>query len=141
MLRVYVSGPYTSDPVLGIERAIEAADELFRAGFCPFLPHLSHYWNVRYPHDWAEWMRYDDAWLSLCDALIWLPGPSIGVETEIESATRRGIPVFPWANGDAIRSLQWLSRQVQRRVLDAKNCPDDRPPISEVVQWVMPKIP
>ena len=93
--RVYVSGPITlGDLEENVNRAIDAADQLLRAGFHPFVPHLDAHWHARYPHEHHEWLALDMAWLPVCDALIRLPGPSAGADIEVQFAAEHGIPVY-----------------------------------------------
>ena len=63
-------------------------------GYAPFLPHLSHYWNLVSKHSWGEWLEYDEAWVEVCDAVIRLPGHSPGADREVAYAVARNIPVF-----------------------------------------------
>ena len=93
--RVYVSGPITLGNLEeNIRRAIDAADQILRAGFFPFVPHLDCYWHARHPHEHEEWLALDMAWLPVCDALIRLPGPSAGADIEVQFAAEHGIPVY-----------------------------------------------
>lgn len=53
----------------------------------------------------AEWLAVDFEYIRRCDALLRLPGESVGAEMEIAEANRIGIPVFhsletciAWAN-------------------------------------------
>jgi hypothetical protein len=94
-LRPYIAGPYTQgDPAVNTATALAVADKLLTLGYMPFLPHLSHYWHVRYPHDYETWMTYDRSWQLLCDCLIRLPGESSGADREVTLANQMGQPVF-----------------------------------------------
>ena len=46
------------------------------------------------PDTHQTWLPYDFAWLAKCDALLRLPGESVGADREIEEARRLGIPIF-----------------------------------------------
>jgi hypothetical protein len=92
--RVYVAGPYSSDPEGGTALAMDAADVLEDAGLCAFIPHLSHFRHLRRPRDYEHWMRVDFTWLRQCEALLRLPGESSGAEREVALAYHLGIPVF-----------------------------------------------
>jgi len=96
MIKVYVAGPYTNPKpeVDNAIRAIEQAEELWYAGFCPFIPHLAHWWHEEFPHDYEMWMRWGDEWLAKCDALFLMEGESPGAEREVEAAKQKNIPVF-----------------------------------------------
>ena len=91
---VYVAGPYSGDTEGNTARALDAAEPLFRAGLMPYVPHLSHFWEQRHSHHYEEWMDLDFAWLSKCDALLRLPGHSIGADREVAFARANKIPVF-----------------------------------------------
>lgn len=92
---VFVAGPYTGGDVAeNVRAAIQAAESLRRAGFIPFLPHLTHFWHLVTPAPYQAWIDYDAAWLERCDALVRLPGDSPGADGEVALARRRGIPVF-----------------------------------------------
>lgn len=93
-VRVYVSGPYSSDPERNTENAIAIADELLKAGFAPYVPHLTHFWHARYPHEWKEWIDFDLVWLPLCHVLYSYPGESRGADIEVARALELGMPVF-----------------------------------------------
>ena len=93
-VRVYVAGPYSSNPEAGTNAAIDAGDRLLVAGLFPYVPHLSHFWNARHPHDWQTWMDVDREWLGACHALVRLPGESRGADQEVAWAKELGIQVF-----------------------------------------------
>ena len=92
--KVFIAGPYSSDPVKNTERAIDAAELLTRRGFVPFCPHLNHYWDDRWKHPAEFWYRYDFVWLRLCDCLLRIPGESKGADNEEAEMRRLGKPVF-----------------------------------------------
>ena len=92
---VYVAGPYSQgDPVLNVRWAVQAADLLLTWGFVPFVPHLSHLWHTIAPKAYEDWLKYDNAWLPKCDAVLRLDGPSNGADKEVALAGELGIPVF-----------------------------------------------
>lgn len=93
--RVYIAGPYSSgDVAVNVRQAIDAADQLILGGFVPFVPHLTHFWHLIYAHDIGVWHDYDREWLPMCDAVLRLPGESVGACTEVALAESLGIPVF-----------------------------------------------
>ena len=63
-------------------------------GYSVFIPHLSHFQHMLYPRPREDWLRHDLEWLSICDALLRLPGISPGSEAEVMAAIRMEIPVF-----------------------------------------------
>lgn len=92
---IFISGPYSKGDVLqNVHNAIYIADQLLRAGFVPYCPHLSHYWHQLYPHTWEEWLSLDRQILFECEAVLLLPGDSEGSEIEVQFAKEYGIPVF-----------------------------------------------
>ena len=95
MIRVYVAGPMSKGRMeQNVRAGIDAANQLAQLGFAPYLPHLTHFWGIVYPHDWEFWLALDEAWLQQCHALLRLPGASKGAERETTVAKMRGIPVF-----------------------------------------------
>lgn len=93
--KVYIAAPYTKgDVAMNVRSVIEAADELVRLGFAPYLPHLTHFWHLVSPHPIEFWYANDNEWLPMCDALLRLPGESHGADDEITLAQKLGIPVF-----------------------------------------------
>ena len=94
-LKVYVAGPIRIGNVAhNLARAIDAADELLEAGFTPYVAHANYIWEIAHPKSDATWMRHDLEWLLACDAVLRLPGESVGADEEVAFAAARGIPVF-----------------------------------------------
>lgn len=92
-IRVYVAGPYTANPGSCTDTAIAVGDELLVKGFVPFVPHLNHFWDARYHHDWDIWMEFCKSWVMACHILLRLPGESKGADQEVAWAIKAGIPV------------------------------------------------
>lgn len=94
MAVVFVSGPYTvGDVVTNVHRALHAATHLLDAGLTPIVPHLSHWWDRLYPHDYQVWIDYDLRLLEGADILLRLPGESPGADGECQRAFELGIPI------------------------------------------------
>ncbi|RPI64256.1 MAG: DUF1937 family protein [Planctomycetaceae bacterium] len=94
-MKIYVAGPYTKyDVAINVRNAVKMADKLARRGHTPFVPHLTHFWHIISPHTYEFWLEQDLEWLSVCDALIRLPGESDGADKEVAYAVEHGIPVF-----------------------------------------------
>lgn len=97
-MRVYVAGPISKgDRTKNIRKAILAAEALRKAGHTPYLPHLDFLWDLVVPgvqHD--DWLKLDHEWLKVCEALVRLPGESLGADQEVRWAKELGIPVYPW---------------------------------------------
>src|SRR3990167_2711270 len=103
MITVYLAGPITiPSPKQNVIEAIRVADELLDLGFAPFVPQLSVLWeehgkyrdSLDYGEGYEMWMRYDLGWLRRCDALLRLPGFSLGADREVRFAIEEEIPVF-----------------------------------------------
>src|SRR5437762_10965938 len=95
MKRVYVAGPYSSgDVAANVRNAYAAATRLADEGFAPFVPHHTHFWHMLFPRPYEDWLRLDLAFLPCCDAVLRLPGESVGADGEVEAARSRGIPIF-----------------------------------------------
>ncbi|UOF78529.1 hypothetical protein [Caudoviricetes sp.] len=60
----------------------------------PYVPHLTHFWDIVSHKETLDWLHLDKVWLASCDAMVRLPGESRGADIEEEFALRRGIPVF-----------------------------------------------
>ena len=86
---IYVSAPYSlGDVSVNIRRACLAGDELLRKGHYPLIPHLTHLWHLISPKAYNEWLAIDLVLLTMCDAILRLPGESRGADLEIEEAER-----------------------------------------------------
>lgn len=95
MIRVYVAGPITKGNTQhNIHAAIKAGDALMAAGFCPFVPHVDCLWDIVSPHTYEEWCDRDNEWLLQCQAVLRIPGESVGADAEVGLAQRSDIPVF-----------------------------------------------
>jgi hypothetical protein len=101
-LRVYIAGPYSaaqsSDVHGNVQAAVDAAIDVLLKGHWPFIPHLTHYVDLRararhLEIAWSSYIDWDLQWLQFCDALLYL-GSSPGADIELEAAHRIGIPVF-----------------------------------------------
>jgi uncharacterized protein DUF4406 len=95
-MRIYVAGPYTKgDTILNIRKAIFAGNFIAHIGHTPFIPHLTGFWQLIAPHEDVEfWYRYDNEWLTVCDALVRLDGESVGSDKEVELAKKLGLIIF-----------------------------------------------
>ena len=100
MKRIFVSGPISDGGRLGIDEqsanvlAAEIAGlALIRAGYAPLIPHLCWYMVDAAAVDHAAWLAIDLAWLERADAVLRLPGASVGADREVARARELGIPV------------------------------------------------
>jgi hypothetical protein len=94
--RIYISRPLTSSGNVldNLARAMDAARALIAAGFAPFCPHLTYHVDPGEAIPHATWMEIELPWVTVADALLRLPGKSLGADLEVARAEERGIPVF-----------------------------------------------
>ena len=94
-MRVYIAGPYTKgDVAINVRRAIEVGNAVAEAGHYPFIPHLTHFWHVIFPHEYEFWLAQDNEWLRFCNAIIRLDGDSHGADMEVAMAKARGLEIY-----------------------------------------------
>lgn len=114
-LRIYIAGPYTSADENGHElnthRAIDAGIAVFRKGHYPYIPHLTHYVDIRakvarIELSWSDYIKWDLPWLDVCDALLYL-GKSKGADLELAKAKEQEkVIYFSIADIPAVRKVQ-----------------------------------
>ena len=112
-MRIYICGPISRGNLAdNVNQATAAFIELAKLGYEPHCPHWSVYSKKCYA-DWqserivchgtangnnelthADWLRIDLAWVAVADAVLRLPGDSVGADQEVMFAKQRGIPVF-----------------------------------------------
>lgn len=101
-LRIYVAGPYTGHSTEevndNVTRAIDVGIELIKKGHAPYIPHLTHWVEVRQKArniglGYAHYITLDNHWLRVCDALLFL-GSSPGADKELELAKELRLPIF-----------------------------------------------
>lgn len=110
--RVYIAGPISrGDLCHNVNQATDAFVDLAKGGLAPFCPQWSVYskpcrpagengvyctgtaiGNERMSH--ADWMGVDLPWVAVADALLRLPGESVGADMEVAEARKRNIPVY-----------------------------------------------
>jgi hypothetical protein len=106
MKRIYCAAPYTKGDVgANVKRAIDVSDELANAGFAVFCPLLTHFWHLLHPHPYHFWLDQDFEWLRQCDAMVYVVGPSNGVEEEKKLARMNEIPIYEWKGKSTITDL------------------------------------
>jgi hypothetical protein len=93
---VYIAGPHTTNT----RAAMMAWAALQTFGLVPICPHWTMFQHFLTPLPYEAWLDYDRVILSLCDAVLRLPGKSEGADKEVEFATHNNIPVF--FNGEAL---------------------------------------
>ena len=94
-MKIYIAGPYTKGDVAhNVKNAIFAGNQVAERGHTPFIPHLTHFWHLIWPHDYAFWLGQDAVWLVECDAVLRIPGDSVGADQEIEMARGLGKIIY-----------------------------------------------
>ena len=123
---VYVAAPYSGDVTLNVSRACVAADRVWARGGVPFVPHLSHLWDLVSRRPYEEWLEWCLAWVERCDLLVRLEGKSPGATREVERAAELGIPclLVPWDMPDrkpweAVASAIAIGKARQNKALAA----------------------
>ena len=95
MRKIYIASPYSiGSEGYNVRVSLDAANELINEGYAPYAPLLHHFQHMIHPQGHNTWMELDIEWLSVCDALLRLPGESSGAEQEVEFARSNSIPVF-----------------------------------------------
>ena len=118
MRRVYICGPISrGDLAHNIQQANRAMLELMQARLAPFNPMLTCFAGgdlerERYadgrilgeahasgggefrkmPH--SAWIAVDLAWVEVADAVLRLPGESVGADLEVEHARKHNVPAY-----------------------------------------------
>ena len=92
---IYVSAPFTKgDQLQNVRDACLAGDKLIELGYHPYVPHCTALWHCISPKTFNQWIQIDSVLLARCDAVLRLPGESVGADIEIELAKRLNIPVY-----------------------------------------------
>ncbi len=94
--KVYVAGPLSrGNRVRNVAQGMEAYVTLLEKGYAPFLPHFSALmeWMVT-GMEHSDWLEADLPWVRCSDALLRLPGESVGADMEEAHAKAHGIPIF-----------------------------------------------
>ena len=84
----------SGEPGANLNQAALAAREIMRRGHVAYVPHLGWILDAIAPVPREAWLRCDQAWLEVCDAVLRLPGESAGADAECEFAREWGIPVY-----------------------------------------------
>lgn len=93
MRKIYIAAPYTlGDPIANTQRVIEMAERIYGLGMLPWVPHITMLWHLISPHEPDFWYEYDNQWLRHCDAVLRMPGESVGADNEVKLAKELGIP-------------------------------------------------
>lgn len=92
---VYIAGPYSiGHKKMNVFNAMACAEKIIRKGGLPLVPHLSHYWDEKFPKAYGWWCSYDIELLKRCDYLVRLHGESKGADEEVAFAKEMGLKVY-----------------------------------------------
>jgi hypothetical protein len=101
--RVYISGPISDGGrlppearMVHVRHAMRVHIELARAGLAPLAPQLTETIEreIGETLEHREWLDVDMPWVLCANAVLRLPGSSVGADMECEAALEAGIPVF-----------------------------------------------
>jgi len=101
-LKIYVAGPYTASTpdeiTVNVNNAIDAAITIYEKGHYPYIPHLTHWIELRSRETerglkWEDYIEMDHVWLEVCDAFLFLE-ESRGANLELEYAKKHGKKIF-----------------------------------------------
>ena len=95
MKKIFIAGPYTQgDIAQNVKNAMNLANDLINLGFAPYCPHLTHFLHINNWQPYEKWLALDIEYLVICDALIRIPGDSVGADGEVKKANELKLPVF-----------------------------------------------
>lgn len=95
MKRVYVAGPMSKgDQFAHIAKAMDVGQRLVEAGFSPYLPQWTFFWELRHAHPYDQCLAIDEPWVEASHAVVRIAGESNGADREVALALKKGIPVF-----------------------------------------------
>jgi hypothetical protein len=101
-LKIYVAGPYTASSdeqiLSNVNKAIDLGLRIFYRGHFPYVPHLTHYIDLRAKETniemlWEDYIKWDMVWVELCDALFHISS-SRGADIELAAAKKMGKQIF-----------------------------------------------
>ena len=101
-LRIYIAGPYSApseeERKRNVDVAVDAGLRLLKKGHFPFIPHLTHFVDLRAIEtgsqlEWEDYINWDLGWLEASDALLLL-GRSRGADIECGRAKELGKVIF-----------------------------------------------
>ena len=97
-IRVYIAGPISlGDQEENVRHAGDVGKRLLARGFAVMIPQLTHLIDpdgVYGTEGYVRWLESDFSFISVCDAVLRLPGDSRGADAETRFAESLGIPVF-----------------------------------------------
>lgn len=92
---IYIASPYRlGHMVKNVAVQMDAAHRLLNIGAVPYAPLLIHYLDLYSPRDESDWLEMELEMVMRCDAVLRLPGVSVGADAEVRLAESLDIPVF-----------------------------------------------
>jgi len=92
---IYISAPFSKgDQFVNVRNACLAGDEILKLGHYPIVPHLTALWHAISPKTFEEWLKIDCVIIPRVDALLRLPGESVGADREVALAKSIGVHVY-----------------------------------------------
>ena len=109
---LYVAAPYTRpDPVTNTHFVCRVAMIVYeQTNWCPVVPHLSLVWQAVTPRSEPHWYEYDLHLMRRCNAIVRLPGFSIGADREIEVAAECGMRIVDFVDLPEEAVSAWSNR-------------------------------
>lgn len=109
---LYVAAPYTRpEPVSNTHHVYRVATIVYEnTDWCPVVPHSSLLWHMVTPREEAHWYVYDLHLLRACDAIVRLPGLSLGADNEIVFARDNGIQIVEFESLPLDARHAWETR-------------------------------
>ena len=98
-MKFFISGPYSSSHprkvLKNVNQAIDIGIELMKLGHAVFIPHLSHYIDLRphCPFEYKEYLDNDIEFLKVCDAIFFI-GHSTGADKELKLAKQMNKKIY-----------------------------------------------
>lgn len=101
-MKIYVAGPYSgksrAEIELNVRNAIDAGLKIWKKGHFPYIPHLTHWSDLRAREigqdmNWTDYVKWHGIWVDQCDALFLL-GESKGALLEYKQAKRTNKKIF-----------------------------------------------
>ena len=92
---IYLAGRFSRGDVgENINNVIKIADKLVKMGYIPVIPHLLFFWDLISPKPHQFWLDYDLHFIEVCDAILRLPGESLGADSEVRYGERLGKKIY-----------------------------------------------
>lgn len=92
---IYIASPYrVGSQAANVSVQLDAGHRVMDLGAYPIVPLLTHYMDIYEPRDEQDWLDMGLEMVRRSDAVLRLPGYSVGADAEVEEARRYAIPVF-----------------------------------------------